>query len=551
MRHFRELLDESRPAGDPDRWVYVPYDQLSLEIGPVTGSPPGRVGLVLVESLWKGRRRPYHKQKLALVLANQRHFALEAHEAGIPVRYLAGREGFGDQLREVVPELGPLECMIPAERELRLDLEPLREDGGLAYRPHEGWITTSEDFDRAGPEAGPWRQNAFYRAVRRRTGILMEDGKPVGGKYSFDAENRKAWSGEPPAPDPPTLEPDDVTREVADLVDRAFPEHPGEVDLSNLPATRGDAEALWRWAKEECLPRFGPFEDAMSVRSGGLFHTRISPLVNLHRLLPARVVREAASLEIPIASKEGFIRQVLGWREFVRWVHEATDGFRTLAVSAVEDRPGDGGYGRWRGRPWSPTRGGEGGAAPSFLGSDEPLPPAWWGEASGLGCLDHVVSQVLETGWTHHIPRLMVLSNLATLLDVSPRELTDWFWVAFVDAFDWVVEPNVLAMGTFGTGEVMTTKPYVSGAAYIDRMSDFCGSCAFDPRKDCPVTRLYWAFLGRHRQRLDETPRLRLPLASQAKRSRGDRERDEEIFRKVSEILRDGGRLEPGDFGEG
>jgi deoxyribodipyrimidine photolyase-related protein len=282
------------------------------------------------------------------------------------------------------------------------------------------------------------------------------------------------------------------------------------------------------WALAECLPQFGPYEDAMSTRSSGLFHSRLSPLLNLHRITPARLLAEVLALPIDIASQEGFVRQVLGWREFVRHVHEATDGFRRLPGLA----PGD---------PDRP-------AAPSHLGADRPLPPAFWGGVeSGLNCLDHVVRDVWREGWSHHITRLMVLSNLATLLDVSPRELTDWFWAAYTDAFDWVVEPNVLGMGTFAAGGLMTTKPYVAGAPYIDRMSDYCRGCRFDPKSTCPVTPLYWAFLERHREKLAATGRLTMPLAAAAKRTDAQKQRDRRLFQIVGEALTAGRVVAPDD----
>jgi deoxyribodipyrimidine photolyase-related protein len=255
----------------------------------------------------------------------------------------------------------------------------------------------------------------------------------------------------------------------------------------------------------------------MSERSRGLFHTRLAPLVNMHRLTPREVLEAALAADVPLAGREGFVRQLLGWREFVRHVHAATDGFRHAgrrrARTAAE--PGDGGWSRWSGRAWrrSANPGGmEGGALVSFLGARAPLPPAFWGQPSGLRCLDRVVAEVWSEAYTHHIPRLMVLANLATLLDVAPRELTDWFWVAFADAYDWVVEPNVLGMGTFAVGELMTTKPYVCGAAYIDRMGDSCKACRFDPAKNCPITSLYWDFLARKRARLAGNARMRIPL---------------------------------------
>jgi deoxyribodipyrimidine photolyase-related protein len=273
-------------------------------------------------------------------------------------------------------------------------------------------------------------------------------------------------------------------------------------------------------------------------------------MLNIHRLLPSRIIGDVSNMKLPLQSREGFIRQILGWREFVRHVHLATDGFRRLpfAVSAISKIPGDGGYQRWAGKPWTTMktrRDPDGGAVVSFLDADHPLPPAYWGKPSGLSCLDHVVADVWAEGHSHHITRLMVLSNIAALLDVSPRELTDWFWVAYMDAYDWVVEPNVLGMGTFALGDLMTTKPYISGASYIHRMSDFCSACSFDPGTNCPFSSLYWAFLARHENKLKDNPRLRMPMASLRRRSLKNRERDQGVFEAVRKILDDGGCLSP------
>ena len=560
MKRFRRRLALHHSAPEGRRWLYVPYDQLSDRIGPLARLDPSETGIVLVESPWKARRRPYHRQKLALVLANQRHFALEQARRGVAVRYVVHDGPYREALRPLAAELGPLELMEPAERELRADLGPLVDEGLLRLTEHDGWLTTAERFRDAVGAEPPWRMDAFYRKVRQVSGLLMEGGKPVGGRYSFDAENRKRWPGEPAAPEPPRFRPDGVTREVGELVASRFGRHPGTLDLRALPATDDDARRLWSWAKRHCLTHFGPYEDAMSTASSGLFHTRISPLLNLHRLLPRQVVEEVAAADAPLASREGFVRQVLGWREFVRHVHRETDGFRRLPGRrpAVRDRPGNGGWERWSGEPWGGagevTAGGsasdrdagdsvDGGAAPSHLGARAALPPAFWGAPSGLACLDTVVADVWREGWSHHITRLMVLANVATLLDISPRELTDWFWAAYVDAYDWVVEPNVLGMGSFALGELMTTKPYVSGAAYIHKMSDYCAGCRFDPAADCPIRRLYWAFLGRHRGRLAGNPRLNMPLASLRRRSSRERDADRRTFETVRRALREGREL--------
>lgn len=557
MSVFRSELAarQSDPAGR--RWLFVPYDQLSDALGPLAREDPSELGIVLVESRWKARRRPYHRQKLALVLANLRHFALEQAERDVAVRHVAGDGPYSSILGPLVEELGPLRVMRPAERELRADLAPLVQRGQIRVVQHEGWLTTRAQFDAAFAGGRRWRMDAFYRHVRRETGILMRDAKPVGGRFSFDTENREPWRGDPAAPEPPRFEPDAITREVLERVESDFAAHPGRLDPAALPATARDAARAWRWARRHCLEHFGPYEDAMSRHSRTLFHTRISALLNLQRLLPARVIADVAAMDLPIASQEGFVRQVLGWREFVRHVHDATDGFRNVPGGRRPRRaeaPGDAGFGRWSGRTWRPGRAPrrvDGGACPSRLGARAPLPPAFWGAPSGLACLDGVVADVWETGYGHHITRLMVLANLATLLRVSPRELTDWFWAAYTDAYDWVVEPNVLGMGTFAVGDLFTTKPYVSGAAYIDRMSDYCGACAFSPKRDCPITPLYWSFLDSCREALEGNPRLAMPLRSLAKRPAERRARDRRVAAKLRRVLARGATLRPEHFAEG
>jgi len=522
MSAFREALGglqpergEAGPAGR--RWLYVPADQLTDRVGPLATEPPGELGIVLLETLWRPRPRVDHKQKLALALASLRHFALEQARRGVAIRYEVGDAPYAELLEPVARELGGLRMMEAAEYEMRESLEPLVQSGLIEVLPNETWMTSRAQFVETFAESGRWRMDAFYRRVRRDSGILMESGKPVGGRFSFDPENRRRWSGEPPAPEPPRFPVDAIKREVADLIDGSLGHHPGRLDPARLPATRADAETLWSWALEACLPCFGPFEDAMSVDSRNLFHTRVSALLNNGRLLARRLVEDVLALDIPIASQEGFIRQVMGWREFMRHVHAETDGFRRL-----------------------PSHG-----QPNALGAREPLPPAYWGTPSGLFCLDRVVEDVWETGYGHHITRLMVLSNLATLLAVDPRELTDWFWVAYVDAYDWVVEPNVLGMGTFALGDLFMTKPYVSGAAYIHRMSDYCDSCRFSPKKDCPITDLYWDFLARHEKALEGNPRMAMPLRSLARRSEERRKRDRATRLWAQRTLTEGRRLSP------
>lgn len=554
MSTFFRQLEELQPESTPSVWVYVPYDQLTDQIGPLGSRPSESVGVVLVETTWKAARRPYHKQKLAFILANQRHFALEQARRGVAVRYLISEDDYATTLRPVASELGGLTMMEAAEWELRDQLADLVEDGLLTVVDHDGWLTTPEQF-HAGASEVPWRMDSFYRHVRRETGLLMEDGAPLGGQYSHDGDNREFWPGEPKAPEVPKFGVDAVTEEVFELVDAHFGHHPGSLEGANLPVTKEHADQLWEWAKAECMEHFGPYEDAMSTRSRGIFHTRISPLLNVHRLLPAKVVDEVAELELPLNSKEGFIRQVIGWREFMRHVHAETDGFRRLpdgvecSTAPSTTEADDGGWSTWSGSTWNRSSGPEG-SRPSFLQAREGLPPAFWGEPSGLACLDTVVESVWDEAYSHHITRLMVLANIATLLDYSPRETTDWFWSAYLDAFDWVVEPNVLGMGMFALGELFTTKPYVSGSNYIHKMSDYCGDCAFHPKKNCPIGDLYWAFLERHHERLDGNRRMNLVFGSLRRRSDAKKERDREVFEWVRTSLAARKKLVPDDLPE-
>jgi deoxyribodipyrimidine photolyase-related protein len=541
---FRQLIEAVRPDAKQVRdrqWVYVPYERLTDATGPLRNMDPGEAGIVMMEALAKARRRPYHKKKLVLILASQRHFALEQAARGVKVIYQFTDGIFADGLVAAHREhaFESLTMMEPAEREMRLDMAQAVA-AGVPLRQVEDttWLTTPADFEKVYGSPTPgvrkrYLMDRFYRAMRMKTGILMDEtagkAEPLGGRYSFDEENRKPYRGEPAVPPRPVYAPDEMTAEAIELVNRLFPDHFGTTDDFDLPVTLSDVESCWQFALHRLLPVFGPYEDAMATGEPELFHSKLSALINIGRLLPARVVSEveeqARAGRIPLAGAEGFIRQILGWREFMRHIHRVTDGYRNIAVEREPARPGGPAS---LNAPAAPGLSTEAGARPSALGAARPLPAAYWGVKSGLRCLDTVVSQVVRQGWSHHITRLMVLSNLATLCGYSPRELTDWFWIAYIDAYDWVVEPNVLGMGTFADGGVTATKPYVSGAAYINRMSDYCGKCQYDPRKalgegSCPFTALYWSFLERNGATLAANPRLSMPYNTLRKKTEQER----------------------------
>jgi deoxyribodipyrimidine photolyase-related protein len=465
---------------------------------------------------------------------------LEQMDRGRSVLYLNAPESYGEQLLAAQQrfDLGTILYTRPAERELRKDLEHGVALGlQLEERPDTAWLSTSDDWQQVfgnGPSRGrQFLMERFYRHMRQTTGILMEDGRFAGGKLSFDEQNREPYRGQVTPPPRPTFPPDDITLEIVEMIQRVNPVAFGSAEGFDLPVTDADANVAWRFALERLLPFFGPWEDAMSTQEPMLFHSALSALMNVSRLLPREVIADVEAAyqqgRIPLASAEGFIRQILGWREFMRHIHDATDGFRTLpqypdpvanrdahAYSATIVQTIDP---AWTDRP----------ATPSALNAHLPLPAVYWGDRSGMFCMDNVVAQVRQQGWSHHITRLMVLSNLAVLCGFSPRELTDWFWVAYIDAYDWVVEPNVLGMATFADGGLTATKPYVSGAAYINRMSDYCGKCALDPKKStgpgsCPFTALYWSFLERHADLLQTNQRLRMPYVTLRKKSAAERQ---------------------------
>jgi len=540
---FRKEVEALHPAAHDlahRRWIYVPYDRLTGRVGPIGEQSASETGIVIVESTAKALRRPYHKKKLAVLISNMRHFALEQQARGVAVLYRFSPLSHGQALLALQRELGlpTLTCTAPAERELRLDLDHARQSGlAIEFAPDPTWASTSADFTETYGPFQPGKSyvmDRFYRRMRQKTGILMQGTKPLGGQYSFDEENRKPFRNQVPVPMPPSFPPDCITEEVIEMVERTYAHHFGTTRNFDLPSSQPDCDRFWRFFLDHLLPHFGAYEDAMRDDHLQLFHSKASVLLNLGRLLPLDLIRDvearAAAGAASLASCEGFIRQVLGWREFMRHIHEQTDGFRLLEKHVPqEEHP--------RRQEFSPDRTAAAaeaypssqpkdpyaGARPSALGASLPLPAVYWGVKSGLHCVDTAAAQVVEEGWTHHIPRLMVLSNLATLCGFSPRELTDWFWFAFVDAYDWVVEPNVLGMATYADGGLTATKPYVSGAAYIHRMSNYCGHCQFDPKLSagpgsCPFTALYWTFLERNRARLQSNPRMGTPYMALSKR---------------------------------
>ena len=469
------------PSGVARRMVRVVYPHQLFAAH--LDAPPG-TRFVLVEDDLLFRHQPFHAQKLVLHRASSRHFVERLRDAGFDVDVLetdAGRPS-GEQLAAHLAGLRPdaLTVIDPVDDWMLRDLRRSVADAGLGFGPHD--VLESPNFLTTRPDLVDWfgdrraRMQTFYQWQRRRLDVLVEDGQPVGGRWSFDTENRKklprghvvpSWSGAER-----TAEVD----EAISWVQGEFPAAPGRAASFAWPVTHEQARAALREFVDERLAQFGPYEDAVSTQHPVLFHAAITPALNCGLLDPREVLDAvltgAAEQGVELASLEGFVRQLIGWREYMRGTYHLFG--RRMRVA-------------------------------NHLGHTRSLAPGWWGGTTGLDPVDHAIEGVLERGWAHHIERLMVLGNAMCLLRTDPVEVYEWFMAMFVDAYDWVMVPNVHAMSQFAAGAAVTTKPYVSGSAYLRRMTDH-GPGPW--REDWDA--LYWTFVEDHREVFEGNPRSRM-----------------------------------------
>jgi len=441
--------------------------------------------LLMIESLPRADWLPYHPQKLMYVFACMRRFAIEMKKKKLPTLF-EYVEFSPHTFTEVVNSFGAAEVHVVEPSEPRA-LDWLKADLKSKCVVHPNVFFLADDSML--PAKPPYLMETFYRAMRTKHGILMEKGKPLGGQWNFDEDNRRpplsAWDKQPPADFLEKDWCDKVDLDIYAQVETRLREHLpsdrfGAFQRPNLPTHLKSARVFLREFITKRLDQFGPYEDAMVAGSVGLFHSGLSPLMNLQVLSPQEILQaaEAAPAEVPLASREGFIRQILGWREFLRLIYRRHRADYQTA---------------------------------NFFGFGEKLPPLYWGHPTRMNCLSSVVKHVEQHAYSHHITRLMVLGNFALLAHVNPHEVNHWFWAVYLDAYEWVVTPNVLGMSQFADGGVFATKPYVSGANYINKMSLFCKSCAFDPKKTlesdgCPFNALYWDFIATTKQNQAHRP---------------------------------------------
>ena len=476
------------------RLAVVLGDQLDAESAIFDGFDPDADAVWMAEVSDEASHVPSTLPRIVMFLAAMRHFRDALRARGLRVYYreltLDGAGSIGQALAEDLETLRPAQVVTVEAGEWRLR-EALRAtcraaDLPLSELADRHFISTAEEFSAWAATRKEWRLEYFYRHLRRRTGVLMDGDTPCGGQWNFDKENRRGFPAAGPGllPPPVAFPPDALTRDVCDAVARLFPGRRGDLSRFDWPVTVEDAQRALADFIAHRLPLFGHFQDAMWHGEPWLYHSRLAAALNLKLLRPAVVVAAAERAfrtgHAPLAAVEGFIRQILGWREYVRGVY-------------------------WQSMPDY--------AGQNVLQANEPLPDFFWTGDTDRACLRDAIGQTLDLGYAHHIQRLMVTGLYALLLGVRPREIHAWYLAVYVDAVEWVELPNVLGMSQFADGGRLASKPYIASGRYIDRMSNYCGRCRYSPEqahgpKACPFTTLYWDFLERHADRFWGHPRL-------------------------------------------
>ena len=470
-------------------------DQLSRSISSLSDIDRQSDVVLMVEVEDEARYVRHHKQKLVLVLSAMRHFAAELQQEGYQVDYVkmdsdANTGTFSGEVKRALERHRPERLVVtePGEWRVREMMESWQEDFGLPVeiRDDDRFLCSLEEFRQWAQGRKSLRMEYFYRGMRKKTGWLMDGDKPAGGEWNYDKQNRKALPGKVSLPGRLRFDPDDITLAVMQLVTDRYEGHFGDLETFQWATTRTNARRALAHFIADCLPNFGDYQDAMKSGEDFLFHALLSPYMNIG-LLDPREVCEAALEALdeglaPLAAVEGFVRQILGWREYIR-------GFYWLHMPAYQDS--------------------------NFLEAERPLPDFFWTADTHMNCLRQTIETTRRHAYAHHIQRLMITGNFALLTSLAPAEVENWYLTVYADAFEWVELPNTHGMALFADGGVLASKPYAASGAYINRMSNYCGGCRYSPGKKlgegaCPFNYLYWNFLIGKRDLLEGNPRMGL-----------------------------------------
>lgn len=470
-------------------------DQLSHELSCLSDVTADTDVVCLFEVRAEATEVKHHKKKIAFIFSAMRHFAAELEASGLRVHYSKiddpdNTGSFFGEIERMVGRYQPQKIVLTAPSEYRVHREvsswPERLATEVEVREDDRFLCSHSEFRQWAEGRKQLRMEFFYREMRRRYRILMNEEGPVGGRWNFDSENRKRPPADLSVPQAYSCEPDSVTREVMQAVDREFDDHFGDLEPFFFAVTRAQALQALDQFIDQRLSRFGDYQDAMVQHEPWLFHSHLSFYINCGLLNPLECIEKAeAALHrgaVELNAVEGFIRQILGWREFVR-------GLYWLKMPAYRQA--------------------------NFFGAKRPLPALYWGQATHMNCLRQCVAETQQNAYAHHIQRLMVLGNFALLAGLDPAEVNEWYLIVYADAFEWVELPNVSGMALFADGGLLASKPYAASGAYINRMSNYCRQCRYKVSlkhgpSACPFNYLYWDFLQRNRSRLQGNPRLNM-----------------------------------------
>jgi len=472
-------------------------DQLSDNLAALDDLDPARDVVLMAEVRDECTYVRHHKKKIVLVLSGMRHFADRLRARGVRVRYTTlddaeNTHSLRGETERAIEALRPRRVVVtaPGEWRLQTDMAGWQQRFGLPVEILDDtrFLCGIRQFRAWAAGRSALRMEFFYRDMRRLHGVLMEEDGPAGGRWNFDAENRKRMPGGIVPPPPPAFPPDATTQAVMALVEEWFGEHFGSTEGFGFPVTGEEAALALDHFASERLAEFGDWQDFMRAADPVLFHALLSPLLNLGLLDPLVVCRTAEEAWrrglVPLNAAEGFIRQILGWREYVRGIY-------------------------WLHMPGYAHR--------NALGATRQLPWFYWSAETRMHCLARTVGDTRGNAYAHHIQRLMVAGNFALLAGLDPDQVDEWYLIVYADAYQWVEMPNVRGMALFADGGVMGSKPYAASGAYINRMSDYCGRCAYDVKQTvgpraCPFNALYWDFIARHAERFAANPRMGMPL---------------------------------------
>ena len=486
-----------KKAAAPPVLIPVLGDQLTTSISSLGDADQASSIILMMEVAEETTYVRHHKKKIAFILSAMRHHAERLRELGWRVDYVAlddqdNSGSFTGEVARAIDRHHPREIIVtePGEWRVAAMLDQWETLFGIpvAIRSDTRFLASHAEFDAWADQRKGLTMEYFYREMRKKTGLLVDvEGHPEGGQWNYDKQNRKPAKSNRSIERPIAFRPDKITLEVIAMVGDRFADHPGTLDGFDFAVTHDEAMRQRRRFLSEALPRFGEYQDAMLSDEPYLWHSILSPYINIGLLDPIELCERAADAyaegAAPLNSVEGYIRQIIGWREFMRGVY-------------------------WRAGPDYVDR--------NYLGAKRALPDFYWTGDTDLNCLRLAIGQTLAHAYAHHIQRLMITGNFAMLIGADPKQVHEWYLEVYADAYEWVELPNTLGMSQFGDGGMVGSKPYAASGSYINRMSDYCGGCRYNVKERigedaCPFNALYWDFIARNADKLEDNSRLAMP----------------------------------------